>query len=271
MLGLFVFSTNPAFVVAADAAGVDGFVVDWERVGKAERQRGYDTQIGCDTVADLARVRSSTAKRIICRINPVGPWTEREIGEAVAAGADEVLVPMVRQVEEVEEVLRLSRGRCGVGILVETEEAVACAGELARLPLARVYLGLQDLAIARRVANPFKAVSDGTVEHVRGLFSVPFGFAGLTVPEGGYPIPCRLLLSEMARLGCRFTFLRRSFHRDVAGRDMGAAIARIRRAIEDAFSARSEERAAAHRSLCQAIEAAEAYFSGVNAPSPCPR
>jgi hypothetical protein len=114
-----------------------------------------------------------------------------------------------------------------VGILVETLDAVARAAELARLPLTRAYLGLNDLAIERQSCSIFAAVADGTLEHVRRPFEVPFGFGGLTLPEGGSPLPCRLLMGEMARLGCRYSFLRRSFHRDVHGRELAVEIPRL--------------------------------------------
>ena len=50
------------------AAGVEGVVVDWERKGKLERQARADTQIGCDTLADLRRIRAATHARVLCRI-----------------------------------------------------------------------------------------------------------------------------------------------------------------------------------------------------------
>jgi HpcH/HpaI aldolase/citrate lyase family protein len=231
---LFLFSTEPGFIRATVAAGVAGVVVDWEREGKPSRQRGADTEINHDTVEDLRRVRSSTRARVICRIDGVGASTEEEVALAREAGADEVLVPMVRTPEEVQRVLALSAGDLEVGILVETEDAVARAAELARLPLSRVYVGLNDLAIERRSGNIFEAVADGTVEWLRSLFRVPFGFAGLTLPEMGSPIPCRLLIGEMARLRTNFSFLRRSFHRDVAGRVPAREIPRILDALRRA-------------------------------------
>lgn len=262
---LYLFFRCLDWLVEADRAGVDGFVVDWESRGKAERQVGYDTEINAHTVRDLEHARCATARKILCRLNPVGPWTPGEVDTAVRAGADEVLVPMVSSAEEVRLVLELVGGRCGVGILVETLEAVARAEELAALPLSRVYVGLQDLAIARRLANPFRAVSDGTVERVRKLFAVPFGFAGLTVPEGGHPVPCHLLIAEMARLRCSFAFLRRSFYRDVAGRDVSTAVLAIRKALADAFSASAATLQREHRKLVRAVSAAERFFLERNA------
>ena len=167
--------------------------------------------------------------------------------QAVETGADELLLPMVRTPAEVERTLALVRGRAGLGILVETREAVAAADELARLPLSRVYVGLNDLSIDRGTATIFAPLADGTLDDVRERFEgVRFGFGGLTLPDAGTPIPSRLLAGELARLRCDFTFLRRSFFRDVAGRDVAAEVARIHEAMRDAF-ARAEDDVARDR------------------------
>ncbi|MGH2739543.1 MAG: aldolase/citrate lyase family protein [Actinomycetota bacterium] len=231
---LLLFSTDPLLIDVAVAGGVGGIIVDWENVGKRSRQSGADTQINQDTVEDLRRVRAATKAPVVCRINGPGPEIGVEIEAAIGAGADEILVPMVRSVEEVEGVLELVRSRCGVGILVETRTAVAIAKELALLPLRRVYVGLNDLAIERRTSTIFDALVDGTVEKIRRLFEMPFGFGGLTLPEAGDPIPCRLLVAELARLSCDFSFLRRSFHRDIQHRDSLVEIPRILQALDRA-------------------------------------
>jgi hypothetical protein len=228
---LFLFSTNPQTIRETIAAGAAGVIVDWERAGKLERQRHADTEINEQTLGDLHAVRAATSARVLCRINPFGRTTEWEIEEAIGGGVDEILLPMVRGVEEVGVTLDLVRGRCGVGILVETVDAVEHAAMLGRLPLSRVYVGLNDLMIDRGETSIFAAVLDGTVARVRSLFNVPFGFAGLTLVDGGFPVPCRLLIAEMARLDCSFTFLRRSFHRDIRGRATGEEIPRILQAI----------------------------------------
>jgi hypothetical protein len=229
---LLLFSTDPAIIGQATGAGVSGIIVDWEHIGKPDRQAGCDTQINYDTPDDLRRVRACTCAPVLCRINRFGDTTAEEVEAAIGAGADELFLPMVRTPDEVEAVLERVRGRCGVAILVETMAAVRLADQLAKLPLTRVYVGLNDLAIDRKSPNIFTALADGTVESVRRAFRVPFGFGGLTVPDRGAPVPCRLLIGEMIRIGCSFSFLRRSFLRDVRGRDFNVEIQRIKKAID---------------------------------------
>lgn len=242
--GLLLFSTDPQLAAAATDAGIDGLIVDWERRGKGERQAGADTEINTDTVEDLRRVRRATDAPVICRINPVGPTTAEEVESAIGEGADEILLPMVRCSGEVEGVLELGRGRIGVGILIETASAVDRVDSFAALPLSRVYVGLNDLAIERQSSNIFQAVADGTVEAIRTAVTLPFGFGGLTLPDRGWPIPCRLLMGEMTRLDCQFSFLRRSFHRDRGSLPLPGVIARIRAGLADA--AARPEAAATH-------------------------
>ncbi len=71
-----------------------------------------------------------------------------------------------------------------------------------------------------------------------------FGVAGLTLPGGGVPVPSELLAAELVRLGADFTFLRRSFTADMAGRDPFTEVPRLlamveglRRADDDAATA----------------------------------
>jgi HpcH/HpaI aldolase/citrate lyase family len=250
---LLLFATNPAVVRAAVAGGVDGIIVDWERRGKVERQACADTQINHDTLDDLRRVCAATTARVICRINGVGETTDAEVETAIAAGADEILVPMVRAPREVQHVLDVAGGRAGVGMLVETVDAVAAAAAFAVLPLTRVYVGLNDLSIERGSANLFAAVTDGTVERLRRTFDVPFGFGGLTLPERGHPIPCRLLIGEMTRLGCGFSFLRRSFWRDARGMPMEQAVSRIRHGLAVAAVRAAAACEDDRQALCRAV------------------
>jgi hypothetical protein len=235
------FSTQPIRIAEAVAAGIDTVIVDCEYLGKVDRQAGADTQINRDTMDDLRRVRECTRARVACRINRCHESTAREVEEAIGAGAGEIFLPMVRAAEEVGRVLRLVAGRCALSILVETEAAVQCSHRLARLPVSRVYVGLNDLAIDRGSVSIFEAVADGTVEQVRREFSVPFGFGGLTLPDRGSPIPCRLLIGEMARLECSFSFLRRSFTRDTAGKRLQPLVPRIRAALLEAAARTAAE------------------------------
>ncbi|MGY1692987.1 aldolase/citrate lyase family protein [Geodermatophilus sp. SYSU D01105] len=266
-MDLFLFTVDADWGADVVAAGAAGIVVDWERRGKHRRQRGEGTQINADTPADLSRVRAATSGRLLCRLNGFGPWTPGEVDDAVARGADELLLPMVRTPEEVDRTLDLVAGRCGLGILVETQDAVARTAELARRPLSRVYVGLNDLRIDRRSDSLFAPLTDGTVDTVRAAVPQPFGVGGLTLPGGGFPVPGRLLAAELVRLGTDFTFLRRSFTADMAGRDPSVEVPRLLAALDElgrATPAEVDERRAAFVAAVTGVPAVPAQA----APAP---
>ncbi len=257
-MDLLLFTVDPAWGRDVVAAGAAGIVVDWERRGKHRRQAGEGTQINSDTLEDLVRMRAATDGRLLCRIDAAGPWTAREVANAVAAGADEILLPMVRTAEEVDRVLDLVAGRCGLGILVETQDAVDRVAELARRPLSRIYVGLNDLRIDRRSQELFRPFVDGTVDAVRAAVGTPFGVGGLTLPGGGFPVPGMVLAAELVRLRTDFTFLRRSFTADMAGRDPFVEVPRLLAALADLAGADAATAVQRRAGFVAAVEGAAA-------------
>ncbi|CAA9213545.1 MAG: hypothetical protein AVDCRST_MAG57-206 [uncultured Blastococcus sp.] len=250
-----LFTVDPGWGADVVAAGAAGIVVDWERRGKARRQLGEGTQINADTPEDLSRMRAATDGRLHCRVNGYGPWTGGEVDEAIDRGADEILLPMVRTTAEVDRTLDLVAGRCGLGILIETQDAVDRAAALAARPLSRIYVGLNDLRIDRKSVELFGPLVDGTVDAVRAEVAMPFGVGGLTLPECGTPVPGRLLAAELVRLGADFTFLRRSFTADMAGRDPFTEVPRLLEYIDTLRRARPYEATADRSDFVAAVTA----------------
>jgi hypothetical protein len=231
MIELMLFEHDPDRALEFTDAGVTSFLVDWEHLGKDTRQQGFDTEIRLGTRDELHAMCKVPDATVWCRINRFGSHTRNEIDAAIDAGADGLFLPMVTESAEVARFLWLLDGRCDAGILVETADALERAEELARFPLARVYFGLNDFAISRGGGSIFRAVLDGSVQRARTAFrNTRFGFGGLTAVDSGHPVPCRRLIEELARVGCDFTFLRRSFRRDLATRRLPDVLAGIRAA-----------------------------------------
>lgn len=252
-LDLFLFTVDPVQARAVVRAGAAGVVVDWELRGKHRRQDGEGTEVNTHTPSDLARVRAATDGRILCRVDAAGRHTPAQVDLAVALGADEVLVPMVRRPQDVDVALDAAAGRCGVGILVETQDAVEAVHELALRPLSRVYVGLNDLRIDRGSTSLFTPLVDGTVDAVRRAVRAPFGVAGLTRVGCGDPVPTRLLAAELARVDASFTFLRRSFCRDVAPHEVDLEVPRMLAAVEAARARTPEQVVADAAELMTAV------------------
>ncbi|MBI4854371.1 MAG: hypothetical protein HY819_21440 [Acidobacteria bacterium] len=240
IFSLLLFSIDSHLILQAVEGGVEAIIVDWENLGKSARQAGLDTEINSHMLSDLKTVRASTKKLVICRVNNHPSATAKEIEQAIDCGVDEIFLPMVRSIKEVEKVLEQVKDRAKVGILIETIDAIKIAKHLAQLPLSRVYIGLNDLAIDRKAQNIFTPLLDGTIEEIRHFFNMPFGFGGLTLPKLGSPIPCYLLMCEMLRLNCSFSFLRRSFHRDILQHNTVEGVQEILFALKD-LKLRSKE------------------------------
>ena len=114
-----LFTTDVVLARSALAAGVDAIVIDWECRDKERRQMGADTQINTDTPEDLARMRELAKAHVVVRINGFSSTTADEIETALGLGADELLLPMVRSVGEVERVLGMLRGRAPWAFLLK--------------------------------------------------------------------------------------------------------------------------------------------------------
>lgn len=249
---LLLFSTHAPTVEKADRAGIDGFIVDWEDRNRFQRKHNAADQRSADTEVDLARISGTTGRPVWCRINQPGDWTPHEVEQAIENGADLILLPMVKSPEEVEHFLSLVGQRARKGILVETVEACECAEELATLPLDRVYVGLFDLSMSRGSEHLFNPLMDGTVETLRDVFRQKrFGVGGLTTVDGGKPVPCLELMAELSRLECDFTFLRNSFMRDVAGKQMSREVAEVRKAWKQISARDATDVDAQHRVFCE--------------------
>ena len=89
---------------------------------------------------------------------------------------------------------------------------------------------------------------------MRAAVAQPFGVAGLTLPGGGFPVPSELLAAELVRVGADFTFLRRAFTADIAGRDPFVEVPRMLAAV-DQLRASGPADAAARRAAFVAIVA----------------
>jgi len=259
MIDLHLFFNGPESIDVAVAGGVDAVVVDCEERGKRQRQHGYDTEINLWRPRDCEQVRTAAPElRVICRLDSfrtIGTGVLDQAREAVSAGAHEVILPMVDTIEEIDAILDEVAGRADVGVMIETVKAIALVDQFDTLPLRRAFVGLNDLMIERRLRHLFEGVLDGTVERLRPrLRRLAFGFGGMTLPDLGHPVPSRLMIGELARMHCDFTFLRRSFYRDVAalGLDPAEAVARMRGAWA-AACARPPDAVAAERGELWAI------------------
>lgn len=219
-LGLWLFVNDLSEAVCAEQAGFTGVVVDWEMPAEAGRQVNLELhQSKLDLV--LGELPAAINCPVMCRVNQYSDKTRAEVARAISQGANSILLPMVRKFEHALDFKKIISGKAKWGLMIETPEALEIAQQLSGLEPDFVYIGLFDLMYTRKRKHLFEPLVNGEVTALRQQFHhIPFGVAGLTVIDRGEPIPSLELLKELSYHKCDFTFLRRSFKRDIYNRIM---------------------------------------------------
>lgn len=221
MLKLMYITNRPEIAQIAESAGVDRIFVDMEFIGKDARQGGMDTVKSHHTVRDVAVIKQSVAKaEVLVRVNPIHDElpdycsSKDEINAVIDAGADIIMLPYFKTVEEVKTFLGMVNGRAKTMLLLETPEAVDLVDEILELPgIDEIHIGLNDLSIGYKRRFMFELLADGTVEKLCFKFrkkGVSFGFGGVASVGKG-TLPSEFIIKEHYRLGSGCVILSRSF------------------------------------------------------------
>ena len=218
---LMYITNRPEIARIAEQNGVDRIFVDMEYIGKSSRQGGMDTVQNHHTVDDVRAIRNTvTRAEVMCRINPMHEATadycssKEEIDGVIAAGADILMLPFFKTVDEVRTFIELVDGRAKTFPLLETPEAVDVVDELLDLPgLDEIHIGLNDLSLGYKKKFMFELLTDGTVEALCRKFKqkgLPYGFGGIAALGKG-ALPSEYVIREHYRLGSTCAILSRSF------------------------------------------------------------
>lgn len=140
--------------------------------------------------------------------------SEKEINGVIDAGADYVMLPYYKTLEEVSDFLRFVNGRATTILLLETKEAADILDETLRLPgVDEIHIGLNDLHLSLHQNFLFEPVADGLVEELCRKINAtgrPYGFGGIARLHEGM-IPAEMVLAEHYRMGSTRAILARSF------------------------------------------------------------
>jgi len=220
-LKLFYITNHPEIAEIAQNAGVDRIFVDMEYIGKGERQGGIDTVQNRHTVEDVANIRKYlTTSELLVRVNPIHnaiseyECSEDEINRTIDAGADVIMLPMYKTVDDVERFVKAVDGRARTLLLDETPEACHIMNEVLKIKeVDEIHIGLNDLHLALHKKFMFQLLTDGTVDTLTAKIRAsgkPFGFGGIA--RLGYgTLPAERIISEHYRLGSTMAILSRSF------------------------------------------------------------
>lgn len=220
-LKLMYITNRTDMAVIAENAGVDRIFVDMEYIGKKDRQGGLDTVQSHHSVADVRALRAVVKRaELMVRLNPIHEATEaygssrKEIEATIAAGADLLMLPYFRTVEEARFFCETVAGRAKTMLLVETPEAVEALDEILEIPgLDEIHVGLNDLSLAVGHKFMFVPLADGTVDTIGAKCrakGIPFGIGGIASLGNGI-LPSEYVIREHYRLGSNGAILSRSF------------------------------------------------------------
>ena len=220
-LNLMYITNKPAVAKIAEEVGVDWVFIDMEFIGKDSRQGGLDTVQNHHTVEDVKNIRKAITKaKLLVRVNPFHealpnyPSSKDEIEATIAAGAEILMLPFFKTVEEVKTFINLVDGRAKTLLLVETVEAANLIDEILEVPgIDMIHLGLNDMHLELGMKFMFQLLADGTVDKLGSKImakGIPFGFGGIATLDGG-DLPGSMVLKEHVRLGSSMVIVSRSF------------------------------------------------------------
>ena len=220
-LTLMYITNNPDIALIAEHAGVDRIFVDMEYIGKTERQGHIDSVQNHHTVEDVKAIRNVLTKAdLLVRVNPIHEATneycssEEEVRAVIDAGADIIMLPFFKTVEEVKRFIACVDGRAKASLLMETPDAVASADAIIAVPgIGEIHIGLNDLSLGYGKTFMFELLCDGTIEKLCLKFKysgIPYGFGGIASIGSGR-LKAETILKEHYRLGSSMVILSRSF------------------------------------------------------------
>lgn len=212
----FMFITNnPDIAKVAQDTGVKRVWVDLEILGKEERQPGMNTVKSGHTLEDVSAVKNVlTTSELLVRINPIHNSSEKEINETIERGADMLMLPYFRTIEEIDTFLKIVNGRVMTTLLFESKESVENLDEYIRHGgFDEAHVGLNDLHLSYGLTFMFELLSNGIVEYICNKFKsagIPYGFGGIAKIGEGL-LPAERVIAEHYRLGSTRAILSRSF------------------------------------------------------------
>ena len=217
-LKLMYITNNPQVAGIASDCGVDRIFVDMEYIGKEDRQRGLNTVKSFHTVKDVEKIKNvlTNGGEVLARINPIIDleFSKKEINDTISAGADIIMLPMVKTVDQVKAFVDMVGTRAKAMLLIETAEAnEGIDGILDVGGIDEFHVGLNDLHLAYNKKFMFEVLTDGTVERLCERFAkrqVPYGFGGIARLGHGI-LPAEKVIAEHYRLGSTMAILSRSF------------------------------------------------------------
>lgn len=221
MLNHIIITNDLGIAEHAYDCGVDYIMIDFEILGKKDRQKNFNMLQSYHTIDDLDKFRRKfPTQKLIVRCNSPKYSNVDEIKSLLGYCPQILMVPFFDTVEELNPYFKEASGSSTkVMPLFETASSFFKLGEfLDYLPIELFYIGLNDLRISIGYEFLFEALSNNLIDYANMVInSLPisrqpkFGFGGISRIGTG-ELPAELILSEHIRCNSDFVILSRAFH-----------------------------------------------------------
>ena len=214
---LTLFTNDVELARRADEAGIDRIGLDLERNGKAERQGHLNTWISDHQEQQLLPLRQTLRNaKLFVRTNPVHAGLKEEIDWLLEAGAEVLMLPMFKTVQEAATFIDFVGGRAEVSLLIETAAAAVRIGEIVQLEgIDEIHIGLNDLYLSLELKSHFELLRFefmSMLSEAVNEVGIPFGFGGVArAKDERLPIPSDLVYAQYLRLGADRALVSRAF------------------------------------------------------------
>ena len=212
----FIAFTNSELIATAldHNKNVDTIFVDLEIIGKESRQRNTNSLISYHSEEDVKKLRSKIhSSKLGVRINPKNKDSGREIKQVINYGADVIMLPMFKRVQEVNEIIEIVGDQCSIDLLVETPQALKILNVLPLQKIRFLHFGINDLSIALGKEKMFEMFFNQEMIACTKYLSnknISFGIGGIGA-KGALPFDPKLILAANILLGSKRLILSRSF------------------------------------------------------------
>jgi hypothetical protein len=215
MIDKILITSDTRLAKYAQACGIERIMVDLEVLGKEGRQGHLKAVFSKHTFEDIKNIRAVLDNsKLLVRINPINKTSKKEIDKVIDLGADIVMLPMFKTVQEVKKFMEFVGGKITTCLLLETSQAMVRVDDILEVDgINEIHIGLNDLHLALGTDFMFELLSGGIVEYLSEKIlkkGISFGFGGVARVGRGM-LDAKLILSEHYRLNSSRVILSRDF------------------------------------------------------------
>ena len=212
----WIILNSPELAIYCISNGVDRIFLDLERIGKIKRQGHLNTWITDHKKTDIIKLKNCLPKgKLIVRLNP---WNSKSISEiefAIKNGADFLMLPMIKNYDQISSFSSAVSNQIPIIPLIETRESLDLIPKIIKLEgVKELYIGLNDLRLSLGYKFIFEPLINNLLDKPAEILNtekIPWGFGGIARIGQGL-IPAELIIGEHVRLGSKRLILSRTFH-----------------------------------------------------------